>query len=250
MLCRRCRDLFHKLESTKKGTRGEISYYHTASRFSIGSTQGCSLCKVLCPGSYLRRQISKISWRKQTRESYILFVKIHDPSYPRIESIGTYPRQFTRIVSRKGISTIYQTVFTFSDSFTDRLQYGITDQTTFTGSDACFSLARHWIQSCKMRHVLCRQRQVAGRQGWNPTRLVAIEKDGTGSRICEGNMIGKAVDYATLSHCWARKVILQCSSSQRKIRVCSRKLCPIQTFLEPSRMLLCRRESLDYITFG
>jgi hypothetical protein len=50
-----------------------------------------------------------------------------------------------------------------------------------------------------------------GHRDWNPTRLVKINNEGTGSKLCAGDQIGAAVQYATLSHCWGdipEKIVL------------------------------------------
>jgi len=46
---------------------------------------------------------------------------------------------------------------------------------------------------------------------WNPTRLVEIDKEGTSSKLCEGDQIKASARYATLSHCWGKipdKIVL------------------------------------------
>lgn len=57
-----------------------------------------------------------------------------------------------------------------------------------------------WLHGCQNGHSLCHN--TLATSGWKPTRLLKVEKDGKGVRLCQGADIPAAKHYASLSHRW------------------------------------------------
>jgi hypothetical protein len=85
----------------------------------------------------------------------------------------------------------------------DRLLIDGYRPTEFTGSDACFSLAKHWINTCRKNHTTCKRFRLSGKEhDWKPTRLIKVDLQNNHLKLCECDQFSPRVEYVTLSHCW------------------------------------------------
>lgn len=84
----------------------------------------------------------------------------------------------------------------------DRLRIDGYRPTEFTGSEACVSLAKHWIDTCRKNHPTCKRSRPREKHEWKPTRLIKVDPHGNNLKLCTYDQLPSRVEYLTLSHCW------------------------------------------------
>ncbi|RFU24948.1 hypothetical protein B7463_g11394, partial [Scytalidium lignicola] len=182
MLCRDCTRLFSRLDATKPGQADEISHHYSAQIHKDASSQGCMGCEILC--DQVRHGKTIVRWIRRKGLDYHLMIEMPNMKDSTSNDLPLY--RLTRVVRHR-----------------DRLRkIPGYEQTASTGSEACFSLARHWMRTCLNEHTTCNRPRLEAEAQWKPLRLIKIDPQTNHLRLCEGDEFPPNVEYVTLSHCW------------------------------------------------
>ncbi|KAN0122868.1 Heterokaryon incompatibility protein (HET) domain containing protein [Hyaloscypha variabilis] len=186
MLCESCRKLFFGLNTVRR-SQGRQTIHHSSKRsLRLALRQKCIVCRAEYYGvrgwSSMK---SEAGYIRRTGSNYVVLLEMHGSIAPGDISKKSTVFWITRINPR-----------------CDRLLIKGYQPSTYTGSDACFSLARHWNRTCHMGHTSCERPRATDDSNWNPTRLIKIDPQSNYLKLCQGDMLRRPVEYAALSHCW------------------------------------------------
>ncbi|KAH7374164.1 heterokaryon incompatibility protein-domain-containing protein [Cadophora sp. MPI-SDFR-AT-0126] len=189
MLCEHCERYIRRFEVAKPRQAKKMIHHSSRRSLKLASKQGCIMCRILY-GSRMERLSSftrsEAIWSRAIGPNFALILEIYTS-----KMLGS-TLEPQRIVSQ--LNRIFP--------YRDRLRIDGYRPTEFTGSDACFSLAKHWIDTCRKNHTTCKRFRRREEHEWKPTRLIKVDLHGNNLKLCTYDQLPSQVEYVTLSHCW------------------------------------------------
>ncbi|KAF7925011.1 uncharacterized protein EAE98_007099 [Botrytis deweyae] len=250
MFCETCTDFLRTIaDALAKGepvfgeTWGSFKHHATYNAFKRALDKGCALCKKI----WAQIDDEALNMVDDELAAFGLTFRWHlylpwgDQSNIAIW-IAPAPDNAFRLICSIFLTKI--------DPSKDRLLLPGYQETTNTGSDACFVLANHWLKTCMSSHRRCEHLRPPSLKEWTPSRLIRI-KGINDLVLCLRKMgnIPIGVDYATLSHCWGnipetQRLVL----TSENISTWTRGILGLESMKTfDHAVIICQKLGLEYI---
>ncbi|KAF5870555.1 putative heterokaryon incompatibility protein [Botrytis fragariae] len=246
MFCETCVDLFRTIGEAQAKSRamngykvpGKFTHRSTYDAFQKALSIGCYMCKRLW--MYIESLCNDPDFVAKGFAAFESFCR-WSMKYPEVKIVFEFPKTIN-VYEADSIVPV--------DPSKNRLLLPGYYETTNTGSDACFTLANNWLETCLSSYRSCKRYRPSVLKEWTPNHLICVKNmDAIVLCLHETGKISLGMKYATLSHCWgkipdAQRLLLMRDNIDSWTRGMP-NLQSMKTF--DHAITICQKLGLDYI---